>query len=101
MSKTKNISYGTFETDDSEFHPKNVKVRITTMIDLDVLRSLKEAAKKRNTRYQTLMNEVLRQFITSAQSHAAGRKYRLSKSQLADVAQEVVSIIERRKKIKA
>lgn len=37
------------------------KVRITTMIDKDLLEWLKREAQKQNSKYQTLLNNVLRQ----------------------------------------
>ena len=37
------------------------KVRITTMIDKDLLDWLKREAKKRDGKYQTLLNHVLRE----------------------------------------
>lgn len=37
------------------------KVRITTMIDKDLLDWLKHEAKGQNSKYQTLLNSVLRQ----------------------------------------
>lgn len=37
------------------------KVRITTMIDKDLLDWLKQEAKGQNSKYQTLLNNVLRQ----------------------------------------
>ena len=43
---------------------KNVKVRITTYIDKDLLETLKLVAQKRGGRYQTLLNEALRMSLT-------------------------------------
>lgn len=43
-----------------EFNPKNVKIRITTFVDEDVLTSLKKIAKSRGSGYQTVLNELLR-----------------------------------------
>lgn len=37
------------------------KVRITTMVDKDILDWLKREAKKRDGKYQTILNNVLRQ----------------------------------------
>lgn len=45
--------------EDSDFSVS--KVRITTMIDKDLLDWLKREAKKRDGKYQTLLNHVLRE----------------------------------------
>jgi uncharacterized protein (DUF4415 family) len=37
------------------------KVRITTMVDKDILDWLKREAKKRDGKYQTILNNILRQ----------------------------------------
>lgn len=37
------------------------KVRITTMVDKDILDWLKREAKKRDGKYQTILNHILRQ----------------------------------------
>lgn len=59
-TKKKNIKYGTVELSPDEFHAKNVKVRISIMIDGEVLDAFKMAAEKRHVGYQTLINSKLR-----------------------------------------
>lgn len=59
-TKKKNIRYGNVEIGPEEFHPKNVKVRISIMIDEDILLAFKAAADDRSIGYQTLMNQKLR-----------------------------------------
>ncbi len=61
--KTNKISYGNVELDKDEFDPKYTKVRITTFVDLDILKKLKKTAKKLNVGYQTLLNQKLREVI--------------------------------------
>ena len=39
---------------------KNVKVKITTFVDLDVIEELKVQASKEGEKYQTLLNKYLR-----------------------------------------
>lgn len=39
------------------------KIRITTMVDADILDELKAQAKKKNTKYQTLLNDTLRDVL--------------------------------------
>lgn len=45
---------------DGEISPKNVKVRITTSVDLDVIEELKRQAANEGEKYQTLLNSYLR-----------------------------------------
>lgn len=40
--------------------PENIKVRINTYIDSDILRELKKKAEKSGLKYQTLLNQTLR-----------------------------------------
>lgn len=56
MSKKK-VQYGKVEISDETF--KRAKVRVTTFIDLDVLKALKQEAAAKKTKYQTLMNQLL------------------------------------------
>jgi uncharacterized protein (DUF4415 family) len=65
MNKT-NIDYGKKDIlSKNEFNPENVKVRITTYIDLDILEALKLEAKKTRQKYQTLLNTKLRESISN------------------------------------
>jgi len=59
----KDIEYGNVDLLEDEFDPKNVKIRITTLIDEDVLIMLKHYAKKRGGKYQTVLNSLLRAFF--------------------------------------
>lgn len=45
------------------FNSKNVKVRITTFIDEDILNNLKIYASKQGLKYQTALNMLLRNFF--------------------------------------
>lgn len=60
----KNIQYGDVELPADEFEPRNVKVRVTTLIDEDVLLALKAIAKERGHKYQTLLNSMLRSQVS-------------------------------------
>ena len=46
--------------DPDEFDPKYCKVRITTFIDQDIYFELKRLAGEQNSKYQTLLNTLLR-----------------------------------------
>ena len=61
--KNKKITYGTSKLDPDEFDPKYVKIRITTFINLDVIEELKRKAKATGTKYQTLLNQILRDAV--------------------------------------
>ena len=58
----KNINYGKKDLlNKDEFTSENVKVRITTYIDLDIIEALKAEAKKTKQKYQTILNKKLRE----------------------------------------
>lgn len=57
------MNYGKVEVDADVFAPENVKIRISTMIDGDVVFALRDRAKKEKTKYQTLINTILRQAV--------------------------------------
>ena len=42
---------------------KDFKVRITTMIDSDIYVALHDVAKTKGVKYQTLLNEILREHL--------------------------------------
>ncbi len=64
MTIKRDIKYGSKNLlEEGSFDSKNVKVRITTFIDEDVLLMLKEFAKKRGSKYQSVLNALLRSFF--------------------------------------
>ena len=46
-------------------NPKNGKIKITLMLDLDLYDSLKKEANARSGKYQTLMNTIIRDYFDS------------------------------------
>jgi uncharacterized protein (DUF4415 family) len=74
-SKTKKpLAYGNVDVPAEAFLPKNVKERITMMVDQDVLQAFKAAAAKRgNIGYQTLINEKLRESLPGLDKTLADR----------------------------
>jgi len=67
-TKSKKIEFGNVEIGSDEFSPRAVKVRVTTLIDQDVLDKFKCLAKKKGQRYQTLLNDLLRQFVENSEN---------------------------------
>lgn len=66
-SEAKNkIVYGDVDLGPEYFEPKNQKVRITTFLDGDVLEWLREFAEQKNSKYQTLLNEILRKVMSNS-----------------------------------
>ena len=58
----KKIKYGKKDLLGSDtFNPKTAKERITIWLDEEVLDILRERAKEEGTKYQTLINQALRQ----------------------------------------
>lgn len=62
-TKDKDVIFGDVELDDLELEPRHVKVRVTTMLDEDVLKALKKIASAKSQKYQTVLNQVLRAFV--------------------------------------
>jgi len=60
----KDIKYGNVDVDSpSEWSKKDVKVRITTFLDEDLLDAIKAEAVSQNKKYQTYLNERLREMF--------------------------------------
>jgi uncharacterized protein (DUF4415 family) len=57
------IEYGDVDIDLKKVKPDEVKVRITTFLDLDVVEKLKANAKDLGMGYQTFLNTFLRESI--------------------------------------
>ena len=70
-SKGGKIKFGKKDLlNESDLDPKNHKVRITSFIDGDVLAELKARAEQQGTKYQTLLNQLLRQALKDSASLA-------------------------------
>ena len=66
--KFKRLPRGSFLADADETKPKNTKVRISILVDLDVLNFFKEkAAKPGALAYQTQINQALRTAMEGSQ----------------------------------
>ena len=63
-TKNKAIKYGKVELDADEFDKKYTKVRVTMMVDEDVVDAFRAEAAKKHMGYQTLMNQRLRDSIS-------------------------------------
>ena len=62
--KFKRLPRGTFLARQGETEPRNTKVRISILLDLDVLNFFKEKASKTGAlAYQTQINQILRQHM--------------------------------------
>ncbi len=62
-SKKNNIKYGNVEVDLKNVAPEEIKVRITTFVDSDILQALKVQAKELGIGYQTFLNTFLREAL--------------------------------------
>ena len=62
-TKNKDVIYGDVELGDLELDPRHVKVRVTTMVDEDVLNAIKKIAGSKRQKYQTVLNQVFRAFV--------------------------------------
>ena len=63
-NKFKRLARGSFLAKTGETEPRNTKVRISILIDLDVLNFFKERASKAGSlAYQTQINQILRAHV--------------------------------------
>ena len=56
----KDIVYGDVEISEEDLKIENAKIRVNTWIDGDIVQELRKRAKLENTKYQTLLNNLLR-----------------------------------------
>lgn len=76
--------------------PSNTKVRISMMIDGDVLEAAKAHAKAHSAKYQTVINDFLRQKFLESSNSLESRIQNLEKSiQLLDSLKKEVSLLKR------
>ena len=73
-NRKKGMSYGKVDIPEEAFERKNVKRRVTAFIDLDVIDALKEQAEKRGAKYQTLLNQILRDHLFGSADEERIRK---------------------------
>lgn len=59
--------YGKHEVE-GELELKNAKVKVTLYIDGDILEYIRKDAKNKNKKYQTLLNDTLREYFLSDES---------------------------------
>lgn len=85
----KKITYGSVELDKEEFDPKNTKIRVTTFIDLDVVLELKKRAKRSRTKYQSLLNQILRDSVFGPKNEPP-----LSESKLRSIIKEELKLLK-------
>ncbi len=62
-SKKADIKYGNVAVDLKNIAPEEIKVRITTFMDSDILQVLKAQAKELGVGYQTFLNTFLRETL--------------------------------------
>lgn len=64
------ITYGSVDlTSEEDFDPKNVKERITIWLDEATVDEFRTRAKRQGSKYQTLINEALKEYLHKAQDH--------------------------------
>ena len=85
-SKLTDIKPGKYNLEKDEFAPKNVKVRITTFIDSDILDSLKDLAKSRGIKYQTALNSILRKYFENMR----GKDKQLTEARIRKIVREEI-----------
>lgn len=83
----KDIIFGSFELDSDEFSAQNVKARITTLVDEDALEEFKKIAVSRGMKYQTLLNQVIRGFVSGLKG-GKGAKGSLTEERVRKIVRE-------------
>lgn len=64
----------------SKYELRGTKIRVTTYLDEDVLNALKELASKSGGKYQTVLNQMLRQILVDEASTIMDRLQKLEKA---------------------
>lgn len=64
----------------TKYELRGTKVRVTTYLDEDVLIALKELANKSGGKYQTVLNQMLRQILLDDASSIMDRLQKLEKA---------------------
>jgi uncharacterized protein (DUF4415 family) len=78
--KMKRISGPIFTEDQT----RQTKIRITTYLDADLLSNLKTLAQESGGKYQTMLNQVLRDYLMGTKNGVLKRLARLEKSVFRD-----------------
>lgn len=91
MGKNKAIRYGKESLlANEDLDPKKAKIRISIMLDGDLLAAVKTAATLGHKKYQTLINETLRdEFLPSRGKHQGA--LRLTRDQLQSTVGKMVT----------
>jgi uncharacterized protein (DUF4415 family) len=63
MAKSKKRKTPEIDLPDEAFEDRNIKIRVNTFLDLDVVKALKAEAERTGSKYQTLLNQRLRDSI--------------------------------------
>jgi uncharacterized protein (DUF4415 family) len=71
--KLDRMEFGTVEIPEGALDGRSAKVRITMMVDADVLAGFKLRAAEEHAKYQTLMNRTLRESLKSTGATLEGR----------------------------
>ncbi len=69
LKNDSDIEYGSVNIDLCNLQAHEIKIRISTMLDEDVLLKLKNIAKDKGIKYQTLLNGILRAFVESNEAN--------------------------------
>ena len=62
------MKFGNVEVRENPFDPKTTKIKVTSWFDADLILQLKDKADQDGTKYQTLMNHLLREAIKKHES---------------------------------
>ncbi|MES2769502.1 MAG: BrnA antitoxin family protein [Bdellovibrionota bacterium] len=66
--KNKKLTNRKVELEGDYLESKNAKIKVTTWVDGDIVIELKKRADESKGKYQTLMNEILREYLFNEKS---------------------------------
>jgi predicted DNA binding CopG/RHH family protein len=90
MTTKNKLKFGSKDLlNDDALDPKNIKLRITTFINEDELNMLKSYAKKRGSKYQTLLNSLLGYFFDKPEK--GSKVSELSEERVRKIVREELS----------
>ena len=66
--KNSKIKYGNVNVPEDAFEDRNVKIRISTFLPIDIIKELKRRALEKGIGYQTLLSQMLREHLFEEKS---------------------------------
>ena len=75
MAKRNDVSYGKNDLVDTDMSPQEAKLKVTIYLDGDLLLEIRRQAKRAGKKYQTLINESLRDVFIAQKAHVDPKEF--------------------------